>query len=82
MRADSSSDYNPRLLVGQRVMVARPELERGTGCADPLAEQRRTFGAEVVVQPVLRIEPPADWRPVDDALDNPSNARDDEKYAD
>ena len=33
-----------------------------------LAEQLRQLGAEVVAQPAIRIEPPADWRPVDAAL--------------
>jgi uroporphyrinogen III methyltransferase / synthase len=36
--------------------------------ADPLAERLRDLGAEVIVQPAIRISPPADWRPVDDAL--------------
>ena len=31
-------------------------------------EQLRELGAEVIVQPAIRIGPPADWRPVDDAL--------------
>ena len=29
---------------------------------DPLAEQLRELGAEVIVQPAIRIGPPADWR--------------------
>ena len=40
-----------------------------TGPADPLlTDQLRALGAEVVVQPAIHIGPPADWRPVDDAL--------------
>jgi len=35
---------------------------------DPLIEQLRKLGAEVVVQPAIRISAPPDWRPVDDAL--------------
>lgn len=35
---------------------------------DPLAERLLELGAEVVAQPAIRISPPADWRPVDDAL--------------
>jgi uroporphyrinogen III methyltransferase/synthase len=44
-------------------MVTRTEAP-----SDPLAEQLRRLGAEVVVQPAIWISPPADWRPVDDAL--------------
>jgi uroporphyrinogen III methyltransferase/synthase len=50
-------------LLGVRVMVTRPANGR-----DPLAEQLRALGAEVVVQPAIRISPPDDWRPVDKAL--------------
>ncbi len=50
-------------LLGVRVMVARPESPH-----DLLAEQLRELGAEVIVQPAIRIGPPADWRPVDAAL--------------
>ena len=35
---------------------------------DPLAGRLRELGAEVVVQPAIRISPPPDWQPVDDAL--------------
>ena len=50
-------------LSGVRVMVTRPRNPR-----DSLVEQLRRFGADVVWQPAIRIEPPLDWRPVDDAL--------------
>lgn len=50
-------------LAGVRVMVTRPEDPH-----DPLAEELRRCGAEVLVQPAIRIGPPADWRPVDAAL--------------
>ncbi len=50
-------------LLGMRVMVTRPE-----SCCDPLAEQLRRLGAEVLVQPAIRITEPADWGPVDAAL--------------
>ena len=52
-----------RPLADVRVMVTRPEDPY-----DPLAEQLRRLGAEVIVQPAIRISPPADWRPVDAAL--------------
>ncbi len=49
-------------------MVTRPVVESEKGSVDPLTEQLRELGAEVVVQPAIRIGPPADWRPVDNAL--------------
>jgi uroporphyrinogen III methyltransferase / synthase len=60
-RDDGLPENSP--LAGVRVMVTRAE-----GRSDRLAEQLRRLGAEVVVQPAIRISPPADWRPVDDAL--------------
>ncbi len=71
-----------RPLDGLRVMVTRPlrEAEKGkpaktgtqTGSdvisGDDLAGQLGRLGAEVIVQPAIRIGPPADWRPVDAAL--------------
>jgi uroporphyrinogen III methyltransferase/synthase len=50
-------------LAGLRIMVTRPEVP-----FDPLAEQLRQLGAEVILQPAIRITPPVDWQPVDDAL--------------
>ncbi len=50
-------------LLGVRVMVTRPESR-----ADALVEHLRRLGAEVVVQPAIRVGDPPDWRPVDDAL--------------
>jgi uroporphyrinogen III methyltransferase / synthase len=84
----NSDQLNRQPLLGLRVMVTRPEVEKGTGpiCrdgppgaphkldlspfppADPLAAQLCQLGAEVIVQPAIRIAPPADWRPVDEAL--------------
>jgi uroporphyrinogen III methyltransferase / synthase len=62
--SDVKSSQSPEHpLRGQRVMVTRPEDPQ-----DPLAEQLRQLGAEVIVQAAIRIGPPADWRPVDDAL--------------
>jgi len=54
---------NDRPLQNIRVMVTRPYDPR-----DPLSEQLRQLGAEVMVQPAIRIGPPPDWRPVDAAL--------------
>ncbi len=52
-----------RPLDGVCVMVTRAENP-----SDPLARQLRELGAEVVLQPAIRISPPADWRPVDEAI--------------
>ena len=52
-----------RPLDGACVMVTRAENP-----SDPLARQLRELGAEVVLQPAIRISPPADWRPVDEAI--------------
>ncbi len=52
-----------RPLEGVCVMVTRAENP-----SDPLARQLRELGAEVVLQPAIRISPPADWRPVDEAI--------------
>jgi len=60
-------DISPILrqpLVGLRVMVTRPSAEE-----DSLAEHLRRLGAEVVRQPAIVIGPPADWSPVDAAID-------------
>ncbi|NIP87015.1 MAG: uroporphyrinogen-III C-methyltransferase [Planctomycetales bacterium] len=53
-----------RPLAGQTVMVTRPVAQAAEMCRQ-LAEQ----GAGCVVQPAITIEPPADWGPVDQALD-------------
>jgi uroporphyrinogen III methyltransferase / synthase len=53
-------------LMGRRVMVTRPCVENSP--PDPLVERLRELVAEVIVQPAIRIGPPADWQPVDDAL--------------
>ena len=44
-------------------MVTRPDDPH-----DPLAEQLRQRGAEVILQPAICISPPSDWQPVDAAL--------------
>jgi uroporphyrinogen III methyltransferase / synthase len=69
MPAEEPADRGPQPLLGKRVMVTRPEVATAAAGADPLAEQLHCLGAEVIVQPAIRIGPPADWRPADDALD-------------
>jgi uroporphyrinogen III methyltransferase/synthase len=62
-------------------MVTRPQIDGRVGRAervppesandsggDDLAGQFRQLGADVIVQPAIRIAAPADWRPVDAAL--------------
>jgi uroporphyrinogen III methyltransferase/synthase len=55
--------FAARPLVGQRVLVTRP-LEQSTALRDRL----QALGAQVDVQPAIRIEAPSDWKPLDDAL--------------
>jgi len=50
-------------LAGRRLLVVRP-----AGQQRELVARLRQLGAEVVVSPLIAIEPPADWRPVDRAL--------------
>jgi uroporphyrinogen III methyltransferase / synthase len=63
MQHQRATPDDSRPLLGARVMVTRP-----ANGPDPLAERLRALGAEVIVQPAIEIAPPADWRPVDDAL--------------
>lgn len=55
--------FTSRPLFGQRIVVTRPTDQAGDLC-DRLLE----LGAQVMSQPAIRISPPADWRPVDQAL--------------
>ena len=55
--------FNERPLCGVRVLVTRP-IEQADDLRARLAEQ----GAEVLVQPAVRISDPPDWAPVDAAL--------------
>lgn len=53
-----------RPLAGQRVLVTRPREQ-----ARELVEGLEALGAEVVVVPMIAIAPPADWAPLDRALE-------------
>jgi len=55
-----------KTLEGRRILVTRPR--RSAGGADPLMDQLRALGAEVLWLPGLEIGPPDDWRPLDEAL--------------
>ena len=59
----NDSPIAERPLAGVRVMVTRP-----VGSHDSLAARLDRLGAEVIVQPAIRIAPPDDWRSVDAAL--------------
>jgi uroporphyrinogen III methyltransferase / synthase len=64
MQDERTTPDGLRPLLGSRIMVTRPADDR-----DPLADGLRALGAEVIVQPAIRISPPVDWKAVDDALD-------------
>jgi len=54
--------YDARPLFGKRVLVTRPR-----GQATELADRLEAMGAEVIEAAMLRIEPPDDWGPLDQA---------------
>jgi len=62
-RMPETSWFQARPLFGQRILLTRPEEQT----AD-LAEQLAELGAEVLVQPAIRITDPPDWGIVDQAL--------------
>ena len=51
-------------LLGQRILITRPRHQ-----AQDLADRLCALGAEVMYQPAIEIGPPADWGPVDRALE-------------
>ena len=63
---DESLNWFEQLpLFGKTVLVTRP-IHQVEAVAQPL----RALGANVVVQSAIQISDPADWQPVDAALDN------------
>ncbi len=62
-RAPERSWFAARPLAGRRVLVTRSADQAGS-LRDELAE----LGADVWTQPAIEISPPADWRPVDEAI--------------
>ena len=48
-------------------------LTRGQEDADPLRRELERLGATVVEEPLIRIEPPATWAPLDQALERLGN---------
>jgi uroporphyrinogen-III synthase len=61
-RVEGETPHRLRL-AGLRVLVTRPEAQSGA-----LLGRLRALGAEPVVCPTIRIEGPADWRPLDEAI--------------
>ncbi len=59
-----ASWFSSRPLFGTRVLVTRPR-DGAAVLSDRLAE----LGADVLLQPTIEISDPADWAPVDAALD-------------
>ena len=57
--------FERRPLFGQSVLVTRPARN-----SDSLTSRLEELGAEVIHQPVFRIEPTDDWGPVDRAIDS------------
>lgn len=55
--------FQQRPLFGKRIVVTRP-----AGQCEALARPLREYGAEVLLQPAIRIEPPTDWAAVDAEL--------------
>jgi uroporphyrinogen III methyltransferase / synthase len=55
--------FDSRPLFGRRILVTRPKEQ-----ARELVEQLEAMGAEAILAPMIRIEPPDDYRPLDDAL--------------
>jgi len=52
-------------LYGRRILVCRPRAQAGE-----LVQRLEELGAVALVLPVVEIHPPADWAPVDAAIDN------------
>jgi uroporphyrinogen III methyltransferase/synthase len=62
--APEVSWFAARPLFGKRILLTRPQDQAG-----PLYERFTELGAEVLLQPAIRIGDPPDWAPVDAALD-------------
>ncbi len=56
--------FDTQPLFGKGVVITRPERQ-----ADDLAKRLAAQGAQPIAFPTIAIEPPADWRELDDAMD-------------
>jgi len=61
--APALSWFEQRPLFGRSILVTRPRHQ-----ADQLGDLLASLGAEVLTQPAIDIQPPADWAPVDAAI--------------
>src|SRR5579862_8202736 len=57
--------FEQRPLFGRRILVCRPRAQAGE-----LVQRLEELGAAVLSMPVVEIRPPADWRPVDAAIEH------------
>jgi uroporphyrinogen III methyltransferase/synthase len=55
-------------LAGRTILVTRPRRQ-----SQPLADALRRLGATVVEAPAIEIEPPSDWKPLDEAISRLAN---------
>lgn len=62
--AETMSWFDSRPLFGTSVLITRAEDQ-----AEELAAPLRQLGAEILLQPAIAIDPPDDWKGVDEALD-------------
>jgi uroporphyrinogen III methyltransferase/synthase len=63
--AGQANWFEQRPLFGQRILITRP-VDQAAALAQGLA----AYGAELLYQPTIAIEPPDDWQPVDALLDH------------
>lgn len=61
---ESMNWFDQRPLFGQTVLVTRPANQ-----ADELASPLRDLGARVLVEPLIRINPPDDWTAIDNVIE-------------
>jgi uroporphyrinogen III methyltransferase/synthase len=55
--------FESRPLFGQTIVVTRTRQQ-----ASDLSDRLTALGADVIEAPTIELAPPADWRPIDDAL--------------
>jgi uroporphyrinogen III methyltransferase/synthase len=60
---DTMNWFESRPLFGQTIVVTRTRQQ-----ASDLSDRLAALGADVIEAPTIELAPPADWKPVDDAL--------------
>ena len=63
--APIASWFTQRPMFGQRILVTRPQEQSA-----PMVARLTELGAECMLQPVIHIGPPADWNPIDAAIES------------